>query len=94
MDENKIARLPAAVEPAWEESDVVLDANADIWQRACPDDVAQGWPWHLGVDSAWDFRYDIGASGEGGHREDDPVRPLTLLVRRGKAVQTIVMKSG
>ena len=80
-------------EPVWEAGDVVLDAVADVYQRADDQSVAQGWPWHQGVDSAYDLRHNVPAAPEGGLSEDAPVRPLTLLVRRGKAVQTISMTS-
>lgn len=80
-------------EPTWETGDVVLDAVADIYQRADEQSVEEGWPWHLGVQSAYDLRHNVPAAPEGGHSEDAPIRPLTLLVRRGKAVQTISMTS-
>lgn len=80
-------------EPPWETGDVVLDAVADIYQRADEQSVEEGWPWRLGAKSAYDLRHNIPAAPEGGHSEDAPVRPLTLLVRRGKAVQTISMTS-
>jgi len=80
-------------EPVWEPGDVVLDAAATIYQRADEQSVEEGWPWHLGATSTYDLRHNLPVAPEGGHSEDDPVRPLTLLVRRGKAVQTISMVS-
>ncbi|MFD8335567.1 hypothetical protein ACFV42_23345 [Streptomyces solisilvae] len=78
-------------EPVWVEGDVVLDAAADVYQRADEESVAAGWPWQLGAWSAYDLRHNVPAAPEGDHPEDAPVRPLTLLVRKGKAVTTISM---
>jgi hypothetical protein len=76
--------LPAeTVVEEWQHGDVVLDARSNIWTRAHPDDQAQGWPWASGADSTF-TRHGQPYAAEGGHPEDAPVRPLTLLVRNGQ----------
>lgn len=80
---------PAPGEPAeeWQHGDVVLDARGHIWTRAHPDDQAQGWPWASGAEATVSHCGQP-YSSEGGRSEDAPVRPLTLLVRNGRAAHT------
>jgi hypothetical protein len=74
---------PAAEE--WQHGDVVLDDRGLIWTRAHPLHQEQGWPWAFGADTT--LAYGTPYASEGGHPEHAPARPLTLLVRNGKAVQ-------
>jgi hypothetical protein len=75
-----------ALAPAekWEHGDVVLDARSRIWTRAREIDAVQGWPWATGADAT--LSHGKPYATEGGHPEEAPARPLTLLVRNGKAV--------
>ena len=75
----------------WEPGDVVLDANGGLWWRSHEASVAEGWPWayaHSCAPRPDPSRPDgpVVAVPEGAVTEEYPVRPLTLLVRRGKAV--------
>ncbi|MCX4750962.1 hypothetical protein OG455_41510 [Kitasatospora sp. NBC_01287] len=62
----------------WQPGDLVLAADGHLWVRAYPEDVEKGWPWAHSAET-------VGA-GSGAVEEDYPVRPLTLLVRDGRAV--------
>ncbi|MGI5216289.1 hypothetical protein [Nocardia sp. CA-290969] len=73
----------------WQHGDVVIDDTGYIWQRADDADVARGWPWAHGATVTVRDGHPI--SGEGAVEESAPVRPLTLLVRDGKPVNTIVV---
>lgn len=75
----------------WTPGDVVLDAVGGLWVRAHEDSTAQGWPWAYADGSA--PRPDpatpdgpVVAVPEGTVAEGGPVRPLVLLVRRGRPV--------
>jgi antitoxin (DNA-binding transcriptional repressor) of toxin-antitoxin stability system len=70
-----------AGEENWQPGDVVLAADAAIWTRATARSIGCGWPWRLGA------RGPAGVIPDGRQAEDEPVRPLTLLVRDGKAVR-------
>ncbi|MFR9675876.1 hypothetical protein [Streptomyces sp. TR02-1] len=92
MDEKIPAEpLLQRQEAAWEWGDVVLDSEGSVWQRASPDDQEQGWPWRHGADITYDFVHVLPVVSEGSHREDDPARPLTLLVRQGRPVGMVVV---
>jgi hypothetical protein len=73
----------------WEPGDIVLAADRSLWCRAQDHDVAQGWPWSSGPSTA---PKDGQAVREGHAAEDDPVRPLTLLVRNGKPAAQILIE--
>jgi rhodanese-related sulfurtransferase len=79
------ATASALGEPAWQHGDVVLDAAGEVWTRASARDEAQGWPWAHGA--ATTLCHGRPYSSEGSSSEEQPVRPLTLLVRSGSAVQ-------
>ena len=66
---------------SWQSGDVVLDVHGDMYTRADEQSIDEGWPWSLGCHGA-----TAGHAPEGGVNEDHPARPLTLLVRKGKAV--------
>ncbi|MGW4241224.1 hypothetical protein [Nocardia sp. NPDC004722] len=81
--------LVPETETVWRPGDLVVDAHGNLWSRASATDTSQGWPWgypgeHIGVPG--DF-----AVAEGSVDEATPVRPLTLLVREGVPVNTIIV---
>lgn len=78
-----------AVEPAWQAGDIVLDSVGGIYQRAGAEDIADGWAWCEGAEAALN-KFGGAYVPEGSVDEHKPVRPLTLLVRNGRPVQTIV----
>ena len=82
-----------SVEPAWRPGDIVIDRNGDIFQRAGGDDAARGWPWHDGAEQAL-YRDGRTYIPDGAVDEHAPERPLTLLVRDGQPVTTIVNSCG
>ncbi|MEG8180243.1 hypothetical protein GZH49_17140 [Nocardia terpenica] len=83
---SEVARLaPDMDNEVWQYGDVVLDANGRVWSRASPGDVARGWPWSYGVMDGDPY------AAEDSVEEGTPARPLTLLVRSGQAVNTIVV---
>ena len=82
----------AAADPlelAWQSGDIVLDRVGGIYQRASAEDIADGWAWCEGAESALD-KFGGTYVPEGSVDEHLPARPLTLLVRDGRPVQTIV----
>lgn len=68
---------------AWGPGDVVLDASGEIWTRAGEASARQGWPWSSGSHGSTSQPPEGGVAEYGLH---SPNRPLTLLVRDGKAV--------
>lgn len=80
---NEIARpTPLTDDPAWRPGDVVIDARGAIRVRSDHPHWVWGYP-------------DEGEPGqipEGSLAEDEVQRPLTLLVRDGKPLTTIVVK--
>jgi hypothetical protein len=87
LDETALTPTSLLVQiTGWKPGDVVLDDSGEIWTRADEDSVRQGWPWHLGAMTTREPSGDPYAP-EGDHSEDKPVRPLTLLVRAGRAVR-------
>jgi hypothetical protein len=63
----------------WREGDVVLDADGLIWERGDPKDIIAGRAWLL---IGFDMGYQVAS-------DDEPMRPLTLLVRDGKPYPTV-----
>lgn len=84
-----VALRSHAAEPAWLPGDVVLDADGDVWQRASEEDAAAGWPWHQGVEYV--RSHGMVEVPEGATADKELARPLTLLVRAGQPVQTVVV---
>lgn len=80
-EENTVIAKANTQGESWEPGDVVLDAHGDLYTRAHEQSVREGWPWSLGCDGG-----TSGPAPEGGVGEGHPARPLTLLVRGGKAV--------
>lgn len=76
------ATRDAYPEERWEPGDLVIAADKGLWVRASEEDTAKGWPWGYPYESA-------GYPSTGAVEEGHPVRPLTLLVRRGRPVTTI-----
>ncbi|TLF96837.1 hypothetical protein FEK35_27500 [Nocardia cyriacigeorgica] len=87
---NEVERTAEDGAP-WQYGDVVIDDTGYIWSRADDEDVARGWPWAHGATQTVRAGHPI--AGEGSVEESAPVRPLTLLVRNGKPVNTIVVSS-
>lgn len=68
----------------WQPGDVVLDAEGDIWTRAAEASIRDGWPWSAGSTGGTSQPPEGGVAEYG---PNSPARPLTLLVRDGKAAQ-------
>lgn len=77
-------------EEKWYAGDLVLDAAGILWIRSSDQGVAEGWPWSY--TGGW-HPCDLHAPG-GDRPEEEAVRPLTLLVRGGKPVRTIIYRPG
>ncbi|MEU5242226.1 hypothetical protein ACH4UR_37240 [Streptomyces lydicus] len=83
---DRTAAVEVVGEPTWQYGDVVLDAVGEVWTRASTREREQGWPWAHGAATTL-ISQGHPYSTQGGSREDEPVRPLTLLVRNGKVAQ-------
>ena len=64
--------------------DVVLDRYGLLWTRADVQDQASGRPWARGVGAGPALGRPFQAEGDSA--EDDPARPLVLLVRDSRPV--------
>jgi hypothetical protein len=77
-------RIIEVLEPAWQVGDVVIDGKGDLYTRQVPTPgdgerypwCVGGWRWHEGDDDGFPDSWP----------EDQPQRPLMLIVRDGKRV--------
>lgn len=69
----------------WQKGDLILSADRKLWVRADDESVEAGYPWGEPPEQ-WDMAR---AGGEGSVEDGYVRRPVTLLVRGGKAVAGI-----